>query len=148
MRLVQSLLRLRNVLAILVAATAIAAGIVVTSSSPSSHASPTGTRVAQTSSGVAAATTPTAPIRANLMSFSGYMYQINYVQACQEKGHLGASFWYWGPYAWYCYDYAFPVGIAYAGGMDIQAWCNRHYPGSRAIVWYNSPYGWRCNRNW
>ena len=74
------------------------------------------------------------------------LYPVNVVQACQEQGHLGASFWNYTPYGWYCYDFSpAPPFWAWAGGVDIQGWCNRHYPGTRAIIYYNNLYGWRCS---
>lgn len=99
--------------------------------------------VALTTQSASATTVTTAP-----NNVTGYIYHINMVEVCQEKGHLGASLWNITPYGWYCYDFAFPAGLAYAGGADIQAWCNHHYPGSQAIIYENNAYGWRCNRNW
>lgn len=76
-------------------------------------------------------------------------YSVNMTQACQEKGHFAASYWNWTAYGWYCYDLSFPaLSIAPAGGVDVQAWCSRHYPGSEAKVIENNLWGWRCIRNW
>ena len=75
-----------------------------------------------------------------------YLYPTRPVQACQEQGHLGASFWNTTPYGWYCYDFSpAPPFWAWAGGVDFQRWCSRHYPGTRAIIYYNNLYGWRCS---
>ncbi len=79
---------------------------------------------------------------------ASYIYSINVTQACQEQGHFANSFWNTGPYGWYCYDLALPSGVSPAGGVDMQGWCNRHYPGATAIIYQYNLYGWRCSRNW
>ncbi len=74
------------------------------------------------------------------------LYSINVVRACQEQGHLGASFWNTTPYGWYCYNFSpSPPFWEWAGGVDMQGYCNRHYPGTRAIIYYYNLYGWRCS---
>lgn len=74
------------------------------------------------------------------------LYPTNPVRACQEQGHLGASFWNATPYGWYCYDFSpAPPFWAPAGGVDFQRFCNRHYPGTRAIIYSNNLFGWRCS---
>jgi hypothetical protein len=75
------------------------------------------------------------------------LYPIDVVRACQEQGHLGALAWNTGPYGWFCYDPSTsPPFWNFAGGVDIQGYCNRHYPGTRAIIYYNNLYGWRCSK--
>jgi hypothetical protein len=77
------------------------------------------------------------------------IYDTNPVQACQEQGHMGASFWNPGPYGWFCYDpVPSPPFWTPAGGVDFQGWCNRHVSGSRAIIYKNNLFGWKCSRNW
>lgn len=74
------------------------------------------------------------------------LYPINVVQACEEQGHLGASFWNTSPYGWYCYNFSpSPPFWEWAGGVDMQGYCSRTYPGSQAIIYYNDLYGWRCS---
>jgi|ERR1035438_812336 hypothetical protein len=74
------------------------------------------------------------------------LYSINVVQACEDQGHLGALAWNTTPYGWFCYNFSpAPPGWDYAGGVDMQGYCNRHYPGTRAIIYYNNLYGWRCS---
>jgi hypothetical protein len=74
------------------------------------------------------------------------LYGVNMVQACEEHGHLGASFWNTTPYGWYCYDFSpAPPFWSWAGGVDIQGWCNRHYPGTHSFIYQNNLYGWRCS---
>ena len=74
------------------------------------------------------------------------LYPINVVRACEEQGHLGASFWNTTPYGWYCYNFSpSPPFWEWAGGVDMQGYCNRNYPGTSAIIYANNLYGWRCS---
>lgn len=70
---------------------------------------------------------------------------VDYHAVCRRQGAFAASTWNpLSPYAWYCYTISFPVGITYAGGLDIQGWCSAYMKGSRAEVWENNAWGWRC----
>jgi hypothetical protein len=80
-------------------------------------------------------------------------YAVNPNTVCSEQysGATGASFWSWSPYALYCYQagVSFPWGatITPLGGLDVQAFCSRWYPGSRAVVgpgWRWPPNAWAC----
>lgn len=76
------------------------------------------------------------------------LYPVYYYQVCQHQNHFGASLWKWSPYGWYCYDLSVPLGVTWAGGLDIQGYCAWKYPGSWAYLYdKNTPYGWRCARN-
>ncbi|HEY6736898.1 MAG TPA: hypothetical protein VI322_04250 [Candidatus Saccharimonadia bacterium] len=69
-------------------------------------------------------------------------YRIDVPKACQEQGHSWAASYGTGPYNWYCVDFSVSipggVSLGYAGPVDMQGYCNRHYPGSRAVVLPNS----------
>jgi hypothetical protein len=77
-----------------------------------------------------------------------YVYSVNMTQACQDRGHVGASYWNLTPYGWYCYNLTFSAPFVQpTGGVDIQYWCNKHFPQFpkiRAVVYKNNLFGWRC----
>lgn len=80
-------------------------------------------------------------------------YDVNFTQAC--KWQYGGPQYYaanafGGPYGWTCYynTYSLPLSVTFtpAGGLDLNAYCTRAYPGSRAVLAYYHPFGWRCRR--
>ena len=74
------------------------------------------------------------------------LYSINVVAACQQQGHVGALAWNRTPYGWFCINPSTsPPFWDFAGGVNMQAYCNRDHPGSSAVVYYNNLYGWRCS---
>jgi hypothetical protein len=74
------------------------------------------------------------------------LYPINVPVACEQKGHLGALAWNTTPYGWFCINASTsPPFWDIAGGVDMQGYCNRDYPGSTAIIYRNNLYGWRCS---
>jgi hypothetical protein len=76
-----------------------------------------------------------------------YVYTVYHYQVCQRQGHFGASYYNpWSPYSWYCYDMSFPVGVTWAGPLDINGWCASRYWGTHAELWSNDVWGWRCVR--
>lgn len=76
-----------------------------------------------------------------------YAYPVYHYQVCQRQGHFGASFWNgYNPYSWYCYDLSVPAGITFAGGLDINGWCQSRYAGTHAELWSNNVWGWKCVR--
>lgn len=76
-----------------------------------------------------------------------YEYPVYEYKVCNLQGHFGASFSNpWNPYSWYCYDLSIPFGVTFAGGLDVQNYCNVYHPGSRATATkptaaYDS---WKC----
>jgi len=75
------------------------------------------------------------------------LYPINVVAACEQQGHLGALAWNTTPYGWFCYNASTSKPFwDFAGGVDMQGYCNRDYPGSKAIIYNNNLYGWRCSK--
>lgn len=76
-----------------------------------------------------------------------YFYPIYHYQVCQRQGHFGASYYNgYSPYSWYCYDLSIPFGITFAGGLDINGWCQATYRGSHAELVSNDAWGWKCVR--
>lgn len=74
-----------------------------------------------------------------------YYYPVYQNQVCNRQGHFGAGYyWSTNPYSWYCYDLSVPAGITFAGGLDINGWCQARYPGSRAGLVSNNVWGWKC----
>ncbi|OMG30713.1 hypothetical protein [Actinomyces naeslundii] len=70
-------------------------------------------------------------------------------EACRLQGHTGAYNFVDEPYNWTCYDmsYTFPFSVTFgsAGSVDIQGYCNRLHPGSRAEVTNAAlAEGWSC----
>lgn len=70
-------------------------------------------------------------------------------EACRLQGHSGVYNFFGEPYTWTCYDmsYTFPFGVSFgsAGSVDIQGYCNRFYPGSKAEVTNAAlAEGWSC----
>jgi hypothetical protein len=67
--------------------------------------------------------------------------------ACIDQGHFGAiSFEWFNPYSLHCYDVSVPPSISIAGGVDIQAFCNKKFPGSTATVNGKTVWDWYCVR--
>lgn len=76
-----------------------------------------------------------------------YSYSVYHYQVCQRQGHFGASFLNpWNPYSWYCYDISFPLGVTWAGSLDINGWCRARYAGTHVELWSGDVWGWRCVR--
>jgi len=74
-----------------------------------------------------------------------YTYEVWHYQVCQRQGHFGASFTNpWDPGSWYCYDLSFPLGVTWAGGLDINGWCGEKYRGSHAELTSSDVWGWQC----
>jgi hypothetical protein len=74
-----------------------------------------------------------------------YIYPVYQYQVCQRQGHFGASYYNpWSAYSWYCYDLSFPIGVTYAGGLDMNGWCQATYSGTHAELVSNDVWGWRC----
>jgi hypothetical protein len=74
-----------------------------------------------------------------------YVYNVYHYQVCQRQGHWGASLWNpWDPRSWYCYDLSIPLGITWAGKLDINGWCKATHRGSHAELTSNDAWGWRC----
>jgi hypothetical protein len=73
-------------------------------------------------------------------------YPVYLYQVCQQQGHFGDSLLNpRDPYSYYCYDLSFPLGITYAGGLDIQGWCQDKHPGSTATLYSDDVLnGWKC----
>ena len=84
-------------------------------------------------------------------------YGVNMTQACQQQHPGSAAAWYWNvadPNSWYCFHtgngvISIPpsISVIVDGGINVQAWCSRAYPGSTARV--NFPYSalyWVCRR--
>ena len=72
-------------------------------------------------------------------------------EACRLQGHTGAYNFVDEPYNWTCYDmsYTFPFSVTFgsAGSVDIQGYCNRLHPGSRAEVTNAAlAEGWSCRK--
>jgi len=76
---------------------------------------------------------------------AGVQATIDVQKACQIKGYLGASFWNTGPYGWYCYSFSIPPTTMYTAAVDMQNYCTRYWPGSRAIIVNWNLYGWKCD---
>ena len=85
-------------------------------------------------------------------------YHVNMSQACKDTYNDSgswAAFWNpWNPYSWYCshLEGPYPPVYRWQGGVDIQKYCNKHYPGSKATVapkWFDywPIYRWACVRN-
>jgi len=74
-----------------------------------------------------------------------YVYDVYHYQVCQRQGHFGASFYNpWDPGSWYCYDLSVPLGVTWAGGLDINGWCAEKYNGTHAELTSGDVWGWRC----
>jgi len=78
-------------------------------------------------------------------------YPVNIMQACNEQHGYANGYSGWGgPYGIVClvWSASFPWGVTATpvGGLNIQAYCNRHYPGSSAALTWWSPNGWVCRR--
>jgi hypothetical protein len=98
--------------------------------------------------------TVTAPAQAA----GGIFYQTNVTGACVNTYNDPYQSAYvsnlWSPYTWWCAHQrvGYPYEWWYEGGVDFQAWCNHHYPGSSAVVadsWASSypAFRWRCRAN-
>jgi hypothetical protein len=100
-------------------------------------------------------------VNASSASASTY-YSINVDRQCQDQYHgyfyRGVAYNRNNPFSWVC-GYAshsltigYPWGASYTisitpvGGVDMQAYCSRYYPGSRAILVNWTSTGWRCLR--
>jgi len=98
-----------------------------------------GLSVSSASAATSAASSASAPVQ--------ILYSINVVAACEQQGHLGALAWNTTPYGWFCYNASTSKPFwDFAGGVDMQGYCNRNYPGSTAIIYHNNLYGWRCSK--
>ncbi|HEX6257928.1 MAG TPA: hypothetical protein VFZ48_00445 [Candidatus Saccharimonadales bacterium] len=83
----------------------------------------------------------TAPAQAG----TTYVYHVYHYQVCQKQGHFGASFTNpYNPYSFYCYDLSIPLGVTWAGGLDINGWCASKYAGTHAELVEHNVWGWRC----
>jgi hypothetical protein len=76
-------------------------------------------------------------------------HSVNIVQACNEQHGYANGYSGWGgPYGIVClvWSFSIPWGLTATpvGGLNIQAYCTRHYPGSRAVLTWWSPNGWVC----
>ncbi|HJP81427.1 MAG TPA: hypothetical protein VJ841_03485 [Candidatus Saccharimonadales bacterium] len=100
--------------------------------------------------GVATATTASAS------SYSD-AFDVDVVSVCRDQGHYGAWFGnWWNPYSLYCYDASLDVamyppsfsgGVSYAGPLDIESYCHRHFGDAyTAIAAANNIDGWLCVR--
>ncbi len=66
-------------------------------------------------------------------------------KVCQHQGHWGASYTNAkNPYSWYCYDLSFPVGITWAGGLNMNAYCKAKYNGWAEVDRNHGVWGWNC----
>jgi hypothetical protein len=77
-------------------------------------------------------------------------YGVSMQTACMEQ-HPGANialwWFYYNPYSWYCGNYTTPTSFDYMGGVNVQAYCNRHFPGTYAKLNYvgaATVYSWVC----
>lgn len=76
-----------------------------------------------------------APASADAGGEYNVYHQVIPADACKDQGHFAAiSFDWFNPYSLYCYDVSVPMGLTIAGGVDIQAFCNKKWPGSMATV--------------
>jgi len=104
-----------------------------------------GIGTAPASASVVAPVSAVAPTAIKVASSLTYYYPVYGYKVCRRQGHWGSSFTnYWNPYSGYCYDLSFPIGITWAGGMDINGWCKATYPGSYAGIYANNALGWKC----
>jgi hypothetical protein len=78
-----------------------------------------------------------APRKANAAVIQGF--GVSMQTACMEQ-HPGANVaWWWyyyNPYSWYCGTYTTPTQFTYMGGVNVQAYCNKHFPGTHAKLSY------------
>jgi hypothetical protein len=77
-------------------------------------------------------------------------YGVSMQTACMEQ-HPGANVaWWWyyySPYSWYCGNYTTPTSFNYMGGVNVQAYCTRHFPGTYAKLSYvgvPTVWSWVC----
>ncbi|MDP9694428.1 UNVERIFIED_ORG: hypothetical protein J2X79_001987 [Arthrobacter globiformis] len=118
-----------------------AAGLAVAPASASSSPTSASTAISSVLAPAGVAAPASVPTAGSLT----YHYPVYQYQVCRRQGHWGASFTnYWNPYSWYCYDLSFPLGITWAGGLDINGWCKATYPGSYAGLDANNAMGWKC----
>jgi hypothetical protein len=87
------------------------------------------------------------------------LYRVNMTQACKDTYRdaqsMAAYTNPWSAYSWYCshVEVPYPPVYRWQGGVDIQRYCNIHYPNSQALVgpsWLDSLpiYRWVCSRNY
>lgn len=78
-------------------------------------------------------------------------YGLDFNGACRSQ-YDGPQYYavdiYGGAYGWTCYynTYGFPLALTMTsvGGLDLQRYCSRVHPGSRAVLRFWHPLSWTC----
>ena len=108
--------------------------------------------------GIVATTAAVVPVLGVTSASAATYYSINVAQACVYTYNNPAmqadvaSFS--NPYSWYCEQPSHTVGVPLGfsntytavGGVNLQLYCTKTYPGSKAVLVKTFPaaFGWRC----